>query len=152
MSMLAAPDSNTDRAAARLNDMNALLAQNWWAIALRGIVAILFGLVALFMPGAVMLSLALLFAAYLLADGVFGIIAAMRAARSHERWGLLVVEGILNLAMGVIAALFPVAAVIAFVLVTAAWAFLTGGLMLAARLDCMSITGACGSRWVAWSR
>ena len=132
MSTTGSPHDAANSGAARVNDMNALLAQNWWAIALRGIVAILFGLVALLLPGAVMLSLALLFAAYLVVDAAFGMVAAVRAARSHERWGLLLVEALLNLAMGVIAAVFPVAAVLAFVLVTAAWALLTGGLMLAA--------------------
>jgi len=132
MSMTGTPNNAADPAEARLHDMNTLLARNWWAIALRGIIAILFGLVALFVPGAVMLSLALLFAAYLLVDGLFGIISAVRAARSHERWGLLLVEALLNIVMGVIAAVFPVAAVLAFVLVTAAWALLTGGLMTVA--------------------
>lgn len=82
-----------------------------------------------------MLSLALVFAAYLLVDGVFGIISAVRAARSHERWGWLPAEGILNIIMGVIAAVFPVAAVLGFVLVTAAWAFLSGGAMLVAAFE-----------------
>lgn len=112
--------------------MSALLAQNWWALAIRGVAAILFGLVALMVPGAAMLSLALLFAAYLLVDGIFGIVAAVRAGQRHERWGMLLFEGVLNLAMGVVAFLFPVGAVLAFVLVTAAWSLLTGGLMIAA--------------------
>jgi uncharacterized membrane protein HdeD (DUF308 family) len=112
--------------------MSARLAQNWWAIALRGACGVVFGLIALAAPGAAMLSLALLFAGYLLADGVLGIIAAARAARGHERWGLLLAEGILNVAMGLLAAFFPAGAVLAFVLVNAAWALLTGGLMLGA--------------------
>jgi uncharacterized membrane protein HdeD (DUF308 family) len=112
--------------------MSALLARNWWAVALRGVVAVLFGLIALAVPGAVMLSLALLFAAYLLVDGAFGIVAAVCAARGNERWGLLLLEGVLNIVMGLVAAVFPGGAVLAFVLVTAAWALLTGGLMLAA--------------------
>jgi uncharacterized membrane protein HdeD (DUF308 family) len=132
MSMTGSPGNAGDPVESRMNDMNALLAQNWWAIALRGIIAILFGLVALFVPGAVMLSLALLFGAYLLVDGLFGITSAVRAARHHERWGLLLVEALLNIAMGVIAAVFPAAAVLAFVLVTGAWALLTGGLMTTA--------------------
>ena len=135
MSMTGVPNNGSDPVVSRLNDMNDLLAQNWWAIALRGIVAIVFGLVALFVPGAVMLSLALVFAAYLLVDGVFGIISAVRAARSDERWGWLLAEGILNIIMGVIAAVFPVAAVLGFVLVTAAWAFLSGGAMLVAAFE-----------------
>jgi uncharacterized membrane protein HdeD (DUF308 family) len=126
---------------ARLHDMNALLAQNWWTIALRGVIAILFGLMALFVPGAVMLSLALLFATYLLVDGVFGIIAASRAARQNQRWVWLLAEAVLNLIMGAIAAFFPVAAVLAFVLLTAAWALLSGGTMLAAARDGHQVGG-----------
>lgn len=128
--------------------MCALLAQNWWAMALRGMFALLFGLVALFAPGPTLLSLALLFGAYLLVDGVFGIIAAVRAARRDERWGLLLIEGLANIVMGLVAVVFPVSAVVAFVLVTAAWALLTGGLMAAAafRLD-----GNHGRWWLALS-
>jgi uncharacterized membrane protein HdeD (DUF308 family) len=117
---------------ARSEAMSALLAQNWWAVALRGVFGILFGLIALIVPGAAILSLTLLFGAYLLVDGVFAIISAVRAAQHHERWGLLLAEGVLDLVMGAIALLFPVSAVMAFVLITAAWALLTGGLMLGA--------------------
>jgi uncharacterized membrane protein HdeD (DUF308 family) len=117
---------------ARIEAMSALLAQNWWAVALRGVFGILFGLIALIVPGAAILSLALLFGAYLLVDGVFAIISAVRAAQHHQRWGLFLAEGVLDLVMGVIALLFPVSAVLAFVIITAAWALLTGGLMLGA--------------------
>jgi uncharacterized membrane protein HdeD (DUF308 family) len=110
----------------------AVLARNWWALALRGVIAIVFGLVALFLPVAAMLSLALVFGAYLLVDGVFGIVSAIRAAQAHERWGLLLAEAILNILMGAIALVFPIGAVLAFVVITAAWALLTGALMLAA--------------------
>jgi uncharacterized membrane protein HdeD (DUF308 family) len=112
--------------------MCALLAQNWWAVALRGVFAILFGLVALFLTGPTILSLVLFFSAYMLVDGVFGIIAAVRAARQGERWGLLILEGILNIAVGVIALLMPGLTVIAFVLLLAAWSLVSGGLMVGA--------------------
>ena len=88
--------------------MCAVLAQNWWLIARWGVFAILFGIIAFAAPGAVMLILALFFAAYLLVDGVIGITAAVRAARAHERWGLLLAKGALNIIMGLIAAVFPV--------------------------------------------
>ena len=126
--------------------MSAVLAQNWWLIALRGVFAILFGIIAFAAPGAVMLTLALFFAAYLLVDGVIGIAAAVRAARAHERWGLLLAEGALNIVMGLIAGIFPVSAVLAFVFVTAASALITGGLMLAAAFK---LTQAHGRLWLA---
>jgi uncharacterized membrane protein HdeD (DUF308 family) len=110
--------------------MSALLAQNWWAIALRGVFGIIFGLIALFMPGATILALVLFFSAYLLVDGVLGVVAAVRAAAQHERWGLLLLEGIVNIAIGVIAFVWPGLTALAFVLMTAAWALVTGGLMV----------------------
>src|SRR5215212_4449 len=110
--------------------MCAVLAENWWAVALRGVFGILFGIFALLSPLPTILALALVFAAYLLADGILGILAAVRAAQSHKRWGLLLAEGALNILMGVIAAVFPGAAVFAFVIVTAVWALVSGGLML----------------------
>jgi uncharacterized membrane protein HdeD (DUF308 family) len=113
-------------------EMSAALARNWWAIALRGVLGIVFGLIALFFPGPTMLSLVIVFSAYMLVDGVLAIVAAVRAARRHERWGLLVLEGIVDIAVGVIAFAFPGGAVLAFVLLVAAWAVVTGALMLAA--------------------
>jgi uncharacterized membrane protein HdeD (DUF308 family) len=117
--------------------MNALLARNWWALAIRGVLGIVFGMIAFLVPAATMLSLVLLFSAYTLVDGVFAIVAAVRAARAHERWGLLVFEGVVNIAVGVLAVLWPALTVVAFVLMVAAWALVTGALMLVAafRLD-----------------
>jgi uncharacterized membrane protein HdeD (DUF308 family) len=115
-------------------EMSAALAQNWWAIALRGVLAIVFGLIALFVPAATMLSLVLLFAAYMLVDGVLAIVAAVRAARQRERWGLLVLEGVVDIIAGVVAFLWPGITVIAFVLIVAAWAIVSGGLMLGAAI------------------
>ena len=112
--------------------MSAGLAKNWWAIALRGVLGIVFGILAFALPSAVMLSLALLFGAYCLIDGVLAIVAAVRAARARERWWLLLLEGVLNLVMAGIAFVFPAGAVLAFVVVTAVWAILSGATMLGA--------------------
>jgi uncharacterized membrane protein HdeD (DUF308 family) len=128
--------------------MSAVLIQNWWALALRGVCAILFGIVALVVPGAVLVTLALFFAAYLLVDGLLAIIAAVRAAQRHERWGMLLAEGLVDIVVGVVAFLFPVSAVVAFVFMTAAWALLTGILLIVAafKLDRQH-----GRAWMALS-
>jgi uncharacterized membrane protein HdeD (DUF308 family) len=112
--------------------MSAALAQNWWVVALRGVLAIIIGVIAFAAPVATMLSLVLLFSAYMLVDGVFAIVAAVRAARRHERWGLLVLEGIVSIAVGAIAVLWPGITIVAYVLLVAAWAIVTGALMLGA--------------------
>jgi uncharacterized membrane protein HdeD (DUF308 family) len=112
--------------------MSAALAQNWWLIALRGVLAIIIGVIAFAAPVATMLSLVLLFSAYMLVDGVLAIVAAVRAARQHERWALLVLEGIVSIAVAAIAVLWPGITIVAYVLLVAAWAIVTGALMLGA--------------------
>jgi uncharacterized membrane protein HdeD (DUF308 family) len=114
-----------------------VLAKNWWAIGIRGALGILFGLIALFLPGATMLSLVLVFAAYAFLDGVLGIVSAVRAARENERWGYLILEGLVDIAAAAVAVLWPGITVVAFVFVIAFWAIVTGVLELIAafRLD-----------------
>ena len=114
--------------------LSAVLAQNWWAVALRGVFAILFGVVAVLMPGITLAALVLLFAAYMLVDGVLALISAIRAARRHERYGMLILEGIADLVAGAIALVFPLATVLAFVLLMGAWAIVSGALMLGAAM------------------
>ena len=116
----------------QVDAMSAVLARNWWVLAIRGVLGIAVGLLALVLPTATMLALVLLFAAYMLVDGVFAIMAAVRAAREHERWGLLVLEGVADIVAGVIAVVWPGITVLAFVLLVAAWAIVSGGLMLVA--------------------
>ena len=84
------------------------LVQNWWLFTLRGVLGIIFGILALIFPGPTILSLVLLFSAYMLVDGIFGIISAVRAIRRKEdRWGLLIFEGLLDIATGAVAFLGP---------------------------------------------
>src|SRR5215207_2636966 len=116
----------------RAEAMSAILAQNWWAVAIRGVCAIIFGLIALFVPGATILTLVLFFSAYMLVDGIFGIVAAVRDAARHERWGLLVLEGVVDIVVGVIALLWPGLTALTFVLLIAAWAIVTGVLEIVA--------------------
>ncbi len=111
---------------------HAVLVQNWWAFAARGVLGILFGLIALVIPFATMLSLVLLFSAYVIVDGVFAIMSAVRNAREHNRWGLLALEGIVDIVAGVLAFFWPGIALFTFVMFVAAWAIVTGVLMTTA--------------------
>lgn len=112
--------------ASRLHSMNMALARNWWALALRGAAAILLGVLALLMPGVTVATLALAFAAYLLLDGVFAILAGIRASRHHERSLPFILEGVVSLIAGVVAALWPAASLFALVFLIAAWSVITG--------------------------
>jgi uncharacterized membrane protein HdeD (DUF308 family) len=110
----------------RKDAMCALLAQNWWATLIRGIAAILFGLAALFFTGPAILSLVLVFAVYALLDGVFGILAAVRAARRNEHWAMLLLGGIVSLIAAAAAISMPGIAALVFVFLVAAWCIATG--------------------------
>lgn len=123
---------------------NAMLAGNWWLVALRGVAAIVFGIVAFIVPGTTMLALVLVFAAYSLVDSIFGVISAIRGARKGERWGLLLVNGLLGIGIGVAAALLPGITVLAFVLMVGAWALLSGGMLFAAAFGLKTSHG----RWL----
>src|ERR1700722_2156943 len=113
------------------SNMSEALARNWWALALRCVLAIVFGVIALALPGVTMLSLVIVSPAYALVDGVLAIVASVRSARRHERWGLRVLEGVVDIAAGVLAFLWPGLTILIFVLLVAAWAIVTGGVMTA---------------------
>jgi uncharacterized membrane protein HdeD (DUF308 family) len=108
------------------------LAKDWWLLALRGLLGVIFGIIALVMPVATILALVLLFSAYMLVDGCFALYAAVRAMRRRESWGMALLQGIASIATGVIAFLWPGITVVAFVLLLAAWSIVSGCLMLAA--------------------
>ena len=117
---------------ARCDSMSEVLAQRWWAVGLRGILAIIFGLICLLTPGIAVGAFVIVFAAYMFVDGVFAIISGIRAARSGESWGLLILEGVVDLGAGVVAILWPAITLVALVWIVAIWAILSGALMLAA--------------------
>jgi uncharacterized membrane protein HdeD (DUF308 family) len=95
-------------------------------LALRGLVAIVFGLLAFLWPGITLWALILLFGAYMLLDGVFAIVAGVRAAGNEARWWLLLVEGILGVLAGIVAFLWPGLTALALLYFIAAWAIVTG--------------------------
>jgi uncharacterized membrane protein HdeD (DUF308 family) len=102
------------------------LARYWWALALRGVAAIVFGVIALFWPPAAIAVLVAIFGAYALVDGILNLIAAVRAGRTGQRWGALVFEGVVSLVVGIVTLFFPVVTALALVLFVGAWSVVTG--------------------------
>ena len=108
------------------------LARHWWLVGLHGLLAVFFGLLALFWTGAALLSLILVFGAFRLVDGIFNLAAAARAGRAGRRWGLLAFIGLLDLVIAAIAFSRPWIAMITLVFLVAAGAIVSGGWMLSA--------------------
>lgn len=104
--------------------MFEFLTRKWWVIALRGILAILFGVATLVYPGITLLSLAFVFGAYVFVDGVFAIVSAIGRGGREAVWYVL--EGILGIAVGIATFFYPGITAQALVFLVGFWAILTG--------------------------
>jgi uncharacterized membrane protein HdeD (DUF308 family) len=114
--------------------LNVVLARNWWALLIRGVLAVVFGVLAFVNPGVTLATLVLLFGAYSLVDGVFSIVAGLRAAQRHERWWPFALEGLLSIVVGIIAFAMPAATAFALLMLASAWSIVTGLFRIAAAI------------------
>jgi uncharacterized membrane protein HdeD (DUF308 family) len=112
-----------------------VLARNWWALLIRGIVAVIFGILAFVYPGPTIVVIGILFGAYAFVDGVFAIVAAVRAAQAHERWWPFVLEGIVGIVIAAITFYDVGITLFALYITIAAWAFVTGILEIVAAIQ-----------------
>jgi uncharacterized membrane protein HdeD (DUF308 family) len=99
---------------------------HWWALAIRGAIAIIFGLAALLRPDIALEALILLFGAYALVDGVFAIVGVFGGTRGGTPRWLLLIEGIAGILAGIIAFVLPGLTAVVLLYLIAAWAVVTG--------------------------
>ena len=102
------------------------LVSNWKMMTARGVFSIIFGLLALAWPVATLFSIAILFGAYALVDGIFALSTAFRRAREHSTWGLAILEGIIGIAAGVVTLFYPALTFFILLYTIAVWAIATG--------------------------
>ena len=108
--------------------------QNRWLIGLRGVLAILFGVLAIIWPGVTATVLVYLFAGYVIVDGVLTIASSIRNRETNDRWWVGLLEGLVSILAGVAAILFPGMAAITLVFLIAIWAIITGLLEIVAAI------------------
>lgn len=108
------------------------LTRNWWAVGLRGLFAILLGIVAFVWPGITLEALVIVFGAYAIVDGVFAIVAAGASASLGGRWGWLLFEGMLSIIAGIMTFAWPGITALALLWLISVYAFATGILEIAA--------------------
>lgn len=111
--------------------MKDMLCRSWWMPALRGALAVAFGILALAWPGLTLLGLIALFATYALLGGAVSILAAVRHRQSHEDWWLPLLIGIAGIGAGVIALIHPGLTIVVLVLLIGANALVSGVLDMA---------------------
>lgn len=106
----------------------------WWVVLLRGIVAVLFGLVAIFWPGLTAQALILAFGIFAILDGAFAIVTAFQRRSHDDGWWAWLLEGILSVIVGLMALFWPAATALALIIWIAVWAILGGILRVIAAI------------------
>ena len=106
------------------------LARHWWVMAVRGLAAVVFGLLAFAWPGMTLAVLVLLFGAYALVDGVLAIVVALRGGTDHRLF--MGLEGVVGVLAGLAAFVFPGLTALVLLYIIAFWAVLTGVLEVVA--------------------
>ena len=110
------------------------ISRNWWLVALRGALAVVFGVIAFVWPGVTFEALVLLFGAYAFVDGVLMVSFGIMGAGNDQQWWTLVLSGIIGIALGIFTFVQPSIVALSLVYVVAFWAIFTGLLEIVAAI------------------
>ncbi|WP_052732473.1 HdeD family acid-resistance protein [Hymenobacter terrenus] len=110
--------------------MLSVLHTNWWVLALRGLAAVIFGLLTFLMPALTLLMLVSWFGIYCLINGILTLITAFRRSRGQPRWWALILEGVAGVLTGVLTLLWPGVTSLLLLYLVALWAIVTGFLQI----------------------
>lgn len=114
-----------------VHNLAATLADRWWVLLLRGMVAVLFGVLTFVQPGISLATLVLLFGAFVFADGVLRTWTAIEHRHDRDNWGLLLIGGLLGIGIGVMTWFLPGVTALTLLVYIAVWAIASGVLELA---------------------
>jgi uncharacterized membrane protein HdeD (DUF308 family) len=129
----------------RFRQRLSAIAANWRVLALRGLAALIFGLVILFWPGLILAVLSLLFGVYALVDGGIVVVPALRTSdRGARRW-LPLAEGMVGVAAGLVALLWPAMTPRGLLYVIVVWAVATGTLKI---INAIALRGEVENAWL----
>lgn len=98
----------------------------WWQLIIRGIIAIIFGILAFAWPGLTLVVLVILFGAWTLVDGIFSVAAAIEERQTYGRWWVLLLWGIVGIVIGILTFVLPEATALILFTLIAIWAIVTG--------------------------
>src|SRR3989440_3097356 len=118
--------------------------RNWWVLLVRGILAILFGIIALAAPGIALLAFIYVFAAYALLDGIAAIVVSLQERNVLRTWWVLLLEGIVGIIFGILAFAWPGETALVLLYLVAIWALVTGVMEIS---SAFVVPGSAGQRW-----
>jgi uncharacterized membrane protein HdeD (DUF308 family) len=107
---------------------------NWWLLALRGLIAVVFGVLAFIWPGATLLTLVWLFGAFALVNGILSLILAAKTPKGYPKVGSLIFGGLLGILAGLLTFVMPGITALGLLILIATWAIVTGVMELVAAI------------------
>ena len=107
-----------------LSEIAAAARHHWWLFLLRGLLAVAFGVLVVMLPGATVVALMAFVAAYALVDGIVTIVSAVRLRTLFARWWVLLLQGLISAAFGVLAFLHPGLSLLYIVISVSLWMLL----------------------------
>lgn len=127
-----------------INATQKVALHQWWGLLARGILAILFGIIALAVPGIALLAFIYVFAAYALLDGIMAIVVSVQERRFLRAWWVLLLEGVLGIIFGILAFTWPGETALVLLFLVAIWALVTGVMEIG---SAFVVPGSAGQRW-----
>src|SRR5262245_20548415 len=112
--------------------LSNILSRYWWMTLLRGVIAILFGIMVFASPGISLASLVLVFGAFAFADGVGNVITALGGREEHESWWVLLLSGLAGIGIGLLTFFNPAVTALALLFYISIWSIATGFMMIVA--------------------
>ena len=106
--------------------MFVILAHNWWMLLLRGILALVFGLLCIAYPGVTLIVMKIMFGAYALLDGTLALASSITTAKGRPRWWSTFFEGIVGIIFGLLILIWPGITAFGLLYLIGAWAIITG--------------------------
>ena len=82
---------------------SSMMVRHWWALVLRGVLAVIFGILVIISPGIAQTSLVFVIGAYMFIDGIFAVAGSLTHREQYQHWWLTLIEGIIGVIAGIIA-------------------------------------------------
>lgn len=118
---------------------------HWWTVVLRGIIAVIFGILAVAWPGITLGILLTIFGIFVFADGILAIISAFSSSEGRKNWLMLLLVGLAGIAAGIVTFAYPGITVLALLYIIAIWAIVVGALHVSVAL---TGPGEIAPRWL----
>ena len=106
--------------------MFKLLSRYWWVTVVRGVIAILFGVLAFTLPMQTLAALVMVFGAFALADGVFAVATALSGRKITPNWWIVLAQGLVGIGVGVLTLFHPAITAVVLLVYIAFWALFVG--------------------------